>query len=137
LDSYVQPSPTDDAGYYGTVGDAPAYSNGYQAYYPPTAAAPDTAPAQLDNTAHVTVTAPSGAEISFDGTKTTSTGAVREYQSPPLTPGGRYTYEIQARWNDNGHEVTQTQRVRVTAGAHVNVSFPVPPKTTASAAKGG
>jgi uncharacterized protein (TIGR03000 family) len=53
---------------------------------------------------------------------------VRAFQSAPLTPGQQYTYEFRARWkNDDGREVTQTQQVIVTAGAHVRVDFPVPP----------
>src|SRR5439155_12546832 len=93
---------------------------------PPATVASDT-PAQPSNTAHVTVTVPADAEIWFQGTKTTSTGAVREYQSPPLAPGTRYTYELRARWSQNGHEVTQTQQVEVTAGIRVNAHFPVKP----------
>ena len=78
---------------------------------------------------------PRNARVWFDGVLTTSTGSVREYQSPPVTPGQRYTYQIQARWNDNGQERTQTQQVEVTAGAHVNLRFPVPTTATGTAAK--
>ncbi len=59
--------------------------------------------------------------------KTTSTGAVREYQSPPLAPGKRYTYDLSARWTENGHEVTQQQTVDVSPGGHVSVAFPIAP----------
>jgi len=125
--------------------DAPVYPDGYtsggvtedgdRAAYPTPAATP-TGP---DNRSHVTVRVPAGAEVWFDDTSTTQTGTLRQYQSPPLTTGGTYSYDIRARWNENGHEVTQTQQVKVTAGAHVSVNFPVPPKTTgqASAAKKG
>jgi uncharacterized protein (TIGR03000 family) len=129
-----------DSGTYGAV--APAYSDGYSpngtstgsyaAYHSPVVI-PDTAPVQSDNTAHVTVNVPADAEVWFEGTKTTSTGSVREYESPPLTQGNRYTYEIRARWHENGREVNQTQQVEVTAGAHVNVDFPLPPKTVRQA----
>ncbi len=78
-----------------------------------------------DPRARVTVSVPADAEIWFMGTKMTSTGAVREYESRPLTPGNLYSYEIRAQWKDNGHEVAQTQQVEVTAGEHVNVHFPV------------
>jgi uncharacterized protein (TIGR03000 family) len=78
-----------------------------------------------DTRALITVSVPADAEIWFEGTKMTSTGSVREYQSPPLTPGSGYTYDIRARWNENGHEVTQTQQVDVAAGSRVNVHFPV------------
>ena len=133
-DSSGWSSPVYDSGYYGSYGDVtPSYpygttvvtppAAGYQAYY----FGADSAPVQRDNAALVTVRAPADADIWFNGIKTTSTGAVREYQSPPLTPGSRYAYEVRARWYENGHEVTQTQRVPITAGAHVRVSFPVEP----------
>jgi uncharacterized protein (TIGR03000 family) len=92
-----------------------------------------TSPSQADDTAHVTVNLPAGARLWVDDTPTTSTGQVREFDSPPLTPGHRYAYDFKASWNENGHEVTQTKKVEITAGAHVNVSFPRSPKATAQA----
>src|SRR5439155_9819742 len=86
-----------------------------------------------DALAHVTVKVPADARLWFENTPTTSTGPVREFNSPPLTAGGRYTYEVRAAWTENGHEVTQTQKVEVTGGAYVNVTFPVAPTTTAQA----
>jgi len=85
------------------------------------------------------MTVPADAEVWFDGTKTTTAGPVREYQSPPQTPGQQYTYEVKARWQENGREVTQTQQVDVSAGGHFEVRFPVQPKTIgkAPAAKKG
>ena len=135
-------------GYYGLYGtEAWSYPDGdtsvtppaagYQAYYSPVTAAPNTAPPQSDGAALVTAVVPADAEIWFEGIRTTTTGSVREYQSPPLTPGNRYTYEIRARWNENGHEMDQTQQVSVTAGAHVNVSFPVASATESPKAAGG
>ena len=106
---------TYDSGYSGSYEDEMSYSlRGYQ-----------SVPPAADNSARVTVTLPPGARVSFGGKPTTSTGSVREYQSPPLTPGRQYTYEVQASWNENGKEVTQTQQVEVTAGAHVNTAFPI------------
>ena len=87
------------------------------------AAAPPTLP---DNMARLTVSVPADAHISVDGTPTTSTGPIRRFHSPPLTPGQHYTYNVEARWNENGHEVTQSQKVDVTAGAHPNVAFQLP-----------
>jgi uncharacterized protein (TIGR03000 family) len=87
-------------------------------------------PAEMreDTTAIVTVKLPVDAELWFEGTKTKETGSVREFQSPPLTPGRRYTYDVQARWEENGKMVTQSQTVGVSAGSAVTVEFPVPPK---------
>jgi uncharacterized protein (TIGR03000 family) len=110
-------SPAYDSGYYGSYGYAtPSYPDSYS----PAAAQPDTS-------ARITLNVPEDAEIWFAGSKMMSPGSVREYQSPPLTPGIRYTYEVRARWNENGHEVTQTQQVEVTAEARANVYFPVQP----------
>jgi uncharacterized protein (TIGR03000 family) len=99
---------------------------------------PDTAPAQADSIAHVTLSVPVNAEIWFDGSATTSTGSVREFQSPSLSPG-RYTYEIRARWTENGREITQTQKVAVSPGAHLRVAFPIrsgPTETKATTTAG-
>jgi uncharacterized protein (TIGR03000 family) len=101
----------------------------YSSYYSP--------PAQVDMTAHVTVNLPEDARLWFDDTLTTTTGAFREFHSPALTPGYQYHYDVKATWNENGHEVTQTQRVKVAPGAKVQVDFPLPAKATGqvSAAK--
>jgi uncharacterized protein (TIGR03000 family) len=116
-------SPEYDSGYYGSYGGV---TSSYPDIYSPATAQPDTR-------AQLIVNVPADAEIWFEGTKMTSTGSVREFQSPPLTAGTRYTYEVRARWNENGQEVTQTQEVKVTAGANVNVKFPVQPTKAATA----
>ena len=119
------PSPAYDSGYAadGTTSAAPPVSN-YQTLYPPATDAP----------AHLTVKVPADARLWFEDTPTTSTGPVRAFHSPPLLPGGRYTYNVRATWNENGHEATQTQHVGVAAGARVEVDFPVKPETTAQPA---
>ncbi len=109
---------TDDTGYNGSYGsETPSYSYGSYAVTPPAA---------TDGSARVTVTVPAGARVTFDGTPTSSTGAVREFQSPPLTPGRRYSYEVRATWTENGKEVTQTQQVEVASGARASATFPEP-----------
>jgi len=123
-----------DGYYYDTAppaGSTQAYgggqSSGYQSNYGPV-----TTAAAADNAAHVTVNVPADARVWFEDTLTKSTGTVRRFDSPPLTPGERYTYQVRARWNDNGKEVTQTQQVEVRAGANVRVDFPTAPETTSS-----
>lgn len=93
----------------------------FTAVYPPVAAGTG----QTGHSAAITVKAPTNSQIWFDGTLMASGGTVRQYFSPPLAPGHKYVYEIQARWNGNGHEVTQSKKVEVTAGAQVSVDFPV------------
>jgi uncharacterized protein (TIGR03000 family) len=117
--------------YYPDATNETTASGSYQALYPPPAVLPP-----LDTSAQIGVMVPAGAEIWFDGTLTTSTGTVRRFHSPPLTPGN-HSYEIRARWSEDGREVTQTQRVEVAPGAHVNVSFPIPSTALGQAVKKG
>jgi len=134
----TDPYSTYSSGYSGYYGDVPQDSaddtdyapsaGNYQSLYPSATAAPEP-----DTTAHLTVTVPADAQLWLQGVQTTSTGPVRQFISPPLTSGKRYTYEAKASWTENGHEVTQTRKVPVTAGAHVDVTFPVPPTTAAKA----
>jgi uncharacterized protein (TIGR03000 family) len=110
-----------DAYEYGS--SPPAYDSGYYGSYGDVASSyPDTT--QPDTTAQVTVSLTANAELWVGGSRTTSKGSLREFHSPPLVPGSPFTYEVRARWNQNGQEVTQTQYVEVTAGTHVKVSFP-------------
>ena len=117
--------PAPDQGYFDSYGGvAPSDAGGYLGVEPSLTVIPDTAPAPADSTAHVTVRVPANAELRFDGSSTKTTGSVREFQSPPLSPG-RYTYEIDAHWTENGRDVTQTQTVAVSPGAHLTVDFPI------------
>jgi uncharacterized protein (TIGR03000 family) len=81
-------------------------------------------PAVADDKAHLIVRVPADAQVWFDGTATTSTGAVREFDTPPLVPGRRYTYDVKATWMQDGQEVTRTQSVRFSAGDRIEVLFP-------------
>jgi len=127
---------------YSGLWSGPAYDPGYySSAYPAVATVVDGAtvnpvtpaaysdPAQDDTRGHVNVTVPADAAVWFDGAPTTTTGTVREFVTPPLTPGNHYTYTVRARWMDRGQEVTQTQRVTVTLGGIANVWFPAPAGT--------
>jgi uncharacterized protein (TIGR03000 family) len=74
--------------------------------------------------AHITLEVPADAEVRFNGHKTRSTGAVREYDSPPLSPGYDYTYQVQATWQQGGRTVSQSREVSVTRGSRVTLTFP-------------
>ena len=86
---------------------------------------PGTTTAQGEVPAKVIVRVPANAEVWLEGSKTSLTGPVRHFVSPPLEPGSRYTYEIRARWKEDGRAVTQTQKVAVSPGRDVTVNFPV------------
>lgn len=86
-------------------------------------------PAQDTNSVLLNVRLPEpNAELWIDGTRATRQGATRQFISPPLTPGRRYSYDLQARWLENGREVMQTRRVIVEAGQQLAVDFTQPPR---------
>jgi uncharacterized protein (TIGR03000 family) len=68
---------------------------------------------------------PADAVLSFQGkTMTEETGALRQFQSPPLNPGRTYSYDVRATWKDeNGREVTRTRHLTVRAGDHLSVDL--------------
>ncbi len=76
-----------------------------------------------DLMAHLTVLVPEGAELWFNGAKVEGEGAVRKFHTPPLESGRRYSYEVRVRWRKDGRDITDTHKVRVTAGAQATVDF--------------
>jgi uncharacterized protein (TIGR03000 family) len=113
-----------DSGYTGSYeGTLPDYL-GYDFNSAPSAGdSSSTATAEPDTIAHLTVKAPADAQIWFNGKPAATTGAVRQFNSPPLA-AGKYTYDVRARWTKNGHEVTENREVEVTPGSSVEVDFP-------------
>jgi uncharacterized protein (TIGR03000 family) len=75
-----------------------------------------------DRPVSVIVSAPADAEIWFDRHKTTQTGTVRRFESPPLA-AGEYTYEVRVLWKQAGKALTRTRRVTVHPGDVINLSF--------------
>ena len=80
------------------------------------------------------VQVPTDAEIWLDGVKTNQTGTSRRFESPALQAGGVYTYEVRARWTEQGRAVEQSQVVLVHAGDQVRVNFPAFPELGPQAA---
>jgi uncharacterized protein (TIGR03000 family) len=71
----------------------------------------------------ININVPQSAELRIQGRKMTMTGGERQFVSPPLDPGQRYSYNVTATWNENGKPITQTQRVIVRAGDRTGVTF--------------
>jgi uncharacterized protein (TIGR03000 family) len=76
-----------------------------------------------ENATMIAVRVPADAEIWFDGKKTSQTGPVRYFETPPLEPGREYSYEIRARWNENGRQVERTRHVTVHPGDRLALNF--------------
>jgi uncharacterized protein (TIGR03000 family) len=93
-----------------------------QAFYPP---------AGRESPVLLTLRVPAQAEILFDGEKTMQKGALRTFISPPLSPDGKYAYEIKANWTEDGQPRSDTRKVDVRAGQNLTVDFtkPVADKT--------
>jgi uncharacterized protein (TIGR03000 family) len=73
--------------------------------------------------ARVEVRVPPAADVWFGSVRTKQTGAARLFESPELTPGKQYAYEVRARWREGGNEVERTRRIIVSAGARAVVDF--------------
>lgn len=88
----------------------------------PTLPAPRPLPGNA--AASVEVRVPDGAaDVFFDGRATQQTGARRLFESPPLARGKSYSYEVRARWQENGQEVVRNRSVAVEPGQKVLIDF--------------
>ncbi len=77
-----------------------------------------------DRPAIINVRVPAQAQVWFDDVPvTTGAGAFRQFLSPPLEPGYRYSYEIRARWMDNGRPVERSQKVTFRPGEQATVNL--------------
>jgi uncharacterized protein (TIGR03000 family) len=85
--------------------------------YTPQIAAPAVASTQIR------LQVPAQAKVWFDNQPTTQTGSVREFVSPPLSPGQGYTYTVRASWREGDREIERERVVSFTAGDHVNIDF--------------
>ena len=92
---------------------------------PPAPRPQDYEPPAPGNIAVITARVPADAELRFDGVKMPARGAERQFKTPPLQPGRHYGYTVEARWKENGREVTQSRRLPVSAGANVRLAFPL------------
>jgi uncharacterized protein (TIGR03000 family) len=63
------------------------------------------------------------AEVWFQDHKTQQSGKVRQFESESLNPNQTYTFEVRARWMENGQQKDQTRHVQARAGQSVTVDF--------------
>jgi uncharacterized protein (TIGR03000 family) len=126
-------SPYYGGSYYGYDNSyyAPSYVDAtiapsYQSFYPPTGAVQNSTDASR---AMVHVRVPANAQVFFDDSPTTQTGPDRTFMTGPLEQG-TYSYNISARWMENGKERRENRAVRVVPGQTAEVDFmnsaPVP-----------
>jgi uncharacterized protein (TIGR03000 family) len=63
------------------------------------------------------------AEVFFQDYKTQQRGTIRHFESDSLDPNKTYTFQIRARWMQNGQQMDQTRQVQARAGQNVRVDF--------------
>lgn len=75
----------------------------------------------------VKVTVPQeDATLTIEGKPTSTTGKVREYDTPDLEPGKKYLYELKVSWKPNKFTtLTRTRTVQFVAGNEVPVDMTV------------
>jgi uncharacterized protein (TIGR03000 family) len=71
----------------------------------------------------VNIQVPADADVWIGDAMTKQKGANRSFVSPPLKANQSYTYEIRARWMENGKPVDWTRRLVVRAGETFDVNF--------------
>ena len=72
---------------------------------------------------YLRVSLPESATLTVEGVKTTETGGLRMFVSPPIDPGYDYVYDVTATWKEGDKEVTRTKKVHVAPGNQFNVDF--------------
>jgi uncharacterized protein (TIGR03000 family) len=95
---------------------------GYSSAYPPQR----QRQALKDAPAHLTVIVPKDAELWFEGVKTSQQGTERHFVTPSLTPGERYSYEVKARWMQDGKPVEEVRTVHVRANGRQQIDLTRP-----------
>jgi uncharacterized protein (TIGR03000 family) len=84
-------------------------------------------PQPTPNSAHLQLLVPENAEVLVEGSKTATTGTIREFESPPLTPGKNMLYSITVRYTDAaGKPVEETHSVRVRANDQLRIDCTKP-----------
>jgi uncharacterized protein (TIGR03000 family) len=82
--------------------------------------------ALLSAPAHIVVTLPAAAALTFDGTATNSTSAERTFATPQLASGKVYVYTVAAVVERDGQKLTESRTIRVRAGETTRVQLDFP-----------
>jgi len=76
-----------------------------------------------DNRARIRVSLPADAVLWFDDDATQQTGPDRSFVTPPLQPGAVYSYNLRARWTQDGQPVERSLKVDVRANETAVADF--------------
>ncbi len=88
---------------------------------------PEKLPPPTGNSAHLRIRVPPNAEVLVEGSKTATTGTVREFVTPPLTAGKNMIYSILVRYTDaGGKKIEETHSIRVHANDQLDIDCTKP-----------
>ena len=71
----------------------------------------------------ISVRVPPDAKITFSGHETKEQGTFREFVTPSLADNRTYSYEMRAKWTENGQAVDRTREILVHPGDRIHVDF--------------
>jgi uncharacterized protein (TIGR03000 family) len=75
------------------------------------------------NAADINIILPANGTISFGSFQASQPAGAHVYETPSLTGDDTYGYDVQAKWTEDGKEVSRTKHVRFRAGQQVAVDF--------------
>jgi uncharacterized protein (TIGR03000 family) len=125
--NYNYYSGTGSYDYYPDTYTYTAPESAYQSFYSPAAGAESQAEPIDPTSMLLTVRVPANAEVWINGARMTQMGTEREFVSPPLTEGRDYSYDVRARWTEDGREVNRTRKISFHAGERRVIDFEGPP----------
>lgn len=103
----------------------PKNFRGYPLSAPPDGPMPMLQPVpQVDPLAHLLVHVPAQADIWLEGERMQQPGPDRRFVTPPLEIGEKYSYEVRARWTEDGKEIEQSKNVILRSGDWISIRFP-------------
>jgi uncharacterized protein (TIGR03000 family) len=71
----------------------------------------------------ITVRLPAEAELKLEDVKTSGTGTLRRFRTPPVAGGRDYTYHLEATWREGTQTRTVQRSVKVRAGDEIEVDL--------------
>lgn len=97
----------------------PNYQSTMSGYY-----APEQPAQQTGSAAYIRILVPDPqAAVWIDSHETSSRGASRLYETPPLPMGSTHKYKVSALWQRSGKTTTVEKDIEVTAGQTTTVDF--------------
>jgi uncharacterized protein (TIGR03000 family) len=114
------------SGYYGSpYYGSSYYRTGYYSYpsqYTSMYFSGDMNTARAENRVTLNIQAPAGANLWISDVFVGQGNSSRQFISPPLENGRTYTYDVKARWMQDGREMTSTRTLEF-QGGQTNLSF--------------